>query len=358
MTLVGKRYHPPGTPPGTLTSAAEEPAFMRYLHYHPGSVHTTDEPEVDAIPHPPVEGAVGWLEITGTPSAQQLQQILDRFDVHALALEDVLNQGQRPKLDREDGYLFCILNWPSVAIDAQELTLQFHQVSLFLLDNLVISCAPQGTDCFSAVRNRIERTQGKLRSHSGSYLLYALIDTVVDQAFPVLEALGTQIETLEEAVLEGRNGVVLGSIHRTRRELIVLRHRLCPQREVMRALLHDSDDWFQPTERIYLSDCQDHCIQLMDLLETYHEMTRGLLEIYLSEQNNRMGEVMRVLTVIATLFIPLTFLVGVYGMNFSISDSPWAMPELRWKYAYPALWVLMASVAAGMLIGFKKRGWL
>lgn len=198
-----------------------------------------------------------------------------------------------------------------------------------------------------------------MRRRGTDYLLYALLDTVIDQGFPLLEIFGNALEALEESIMAQPTRATLARIHTIKRELILLRRTLWPQREVLSKLVHEEQDTIHDETRMFLRDCHDHAIQIMDLLETYREMSTGMLDIYLSSTSNRMNEIMRVLTVIATIFIPLTFIVGVYGMNFGANiNSPWAMLELSWYYGYPLVWLLMILVAAGMLVFFRRKRWL
>jgi magnesium transporter len=210
----------------------------------------------------------------------------------------------------------------------------------------------------SIVRH-LETAGTRVRQRGIDYLLYSIIDLVIDQSFPVLEHFGARIETIEEAIVSGPDREVLDQVHQVKRNMILLRRSLWPQREVVNQLLRDVDGWISESTHIYLRDCYDHTVQIMDLVESYRDMSAGLLDIYMSSASMRLNDVMRVLTVIATIFIPLTFITGVYGMNFGDNTaSPWAMPELHWYYGYPLVWLLILGIVAGMLFWFRRKRWI
>ena len=359
LDLFKKRYHPPGTAPGTLAppvgplGGTASAAVVTIGHYAQGgevpSLHSA------RLDDQPGAGEWLWVHLQGTPTPEQLRQLGERFDLHPLALEDVANTGQRPKTEFFDGYCALILNAP---VRSEEF-LQSQQLNLFIGPRWVVSIHEGPTDPFGPIRQRLHNP-GKTRHfsrHGAAYLGYALMDLVVDQAFPILEELGGHIETLEEAVLEGPDRATQTRIHQLRREMLLLRRQLWPTREALARLLREGDGLFDGDVRPYFRDVHDHVIHIMDLLESYREMTASLVDAYLTGVNHRLNEVMKVLTVIATIFIPLTFLVGVYGMNFEHPESPWAMPELAAYYGYPLVWLLMIAVAGGMLYAFRRRGW-
>jgi len=359
MPFFAKRYHPPGTAPGSLQqheTPMEAAYYVRLVRYGKATVHVSEGDDfVPADAHATDEAPLTWLHVQGRPSSELLDTIGEHFDLHALALEDVHNSGQRPKVEEFDGQVFAVLSLP-LYNDGQ---VEVHQASFFFASSYVLSFCEGPIDPYIPVLRRIQESAGKLRSRGSDYLLYALLDTVIDQGFPVLEAFGLQLEDLEDNILASASRETLAQIHTIKRELILLRRMLWPQREVLNTLLREEGDLIADDTRVYLRDCYDHTIQIMDLLETYRDMSVSMLDIYLSSISNRMNEIMRVLTVIATIFIPLTFIVGVYGMNFANnSTSPWAMPELNWYYAYPLVWLLMIGVAVGMLTYFWRKRWL
>jgi len=228
--------------------------------------------------------------------------------------------------------------------------MSIEQVSLFFGNNYVISFYNGEKDPFDPVRNRL-RSGGRLRSRGADYLLYTLLDVVIDQGFPVLEALGEWIEDLEDELLGAPSKQTLAQIHELKRDMLLLRRTLWPQREVINQLLREDQSLIEEATRPYLRDCYDHTIQIMDLFETYRDMAAGMMDVYLSSTSYRLNEVMRVLTVIATIFIPPTFLVGVYGMNFA------DMPELHWRYGYLGSWLVIIAMIGGMLLYFKRKKW-
>lgn len=359
MAFFTKRYHPPGTAPGTLREhpvAFTQTASVRTVHYDNTGIDIAVAN--DALPVLPAgidTRGITWIHIQGCPSHQLLNQIGERYDLHPLALEDIHNTGQRPKVEEFGGQIFAILSLPRFADGEVEI----HQANFFVAADHVLSFCAGPTDPFEPILRRLQEGVGRFRSRGTDYLLYALVDTVIDQGFPVLEAFGLELEELEEKILARPAVETLPHIHAVKRELILLRRMLWPQREVINALVREERDLIGDEARVFLRDCYDHTVQVMDLLETYRDMSASMLDIYLSSVSNRMNEIMRVLTVIATIFIPLTFVVGVYGMNFNgNTHSPWAMPELDWYYGYPLVWLLMIAIALGMLVYFWRKRWL
>lgn len=354
--LFEKTYLKPGTAPGHGAHAHEHPqpadATVTAWHYRDEQLEPQD-PETVLHEGAPAEGLV-WLHFQGTPGPRQLKQLGEAFELHPLALEDVRHRGQRPKLDYFGEHAVIILNQPRLEDD----TIQLEQVNLFVHPGFVISIHSGTTDPFEPVRQRMRGSNRNFNRLGASYLAYALMDVVVDQAFPLLEQLGDRIETLEESVLERPDRDTLSEIHVLRRELLLLRRQLWPARDVITRLMRDDADPFGPEMTPWLRDVHDHTIQIMDLLESYREMAASLIEAYLSAVNQRSNDVIRVLTIIATIFIPLTFIVGIYGMNFDHPDSPWSMPELYTYYGYPILLGIMLALVLGMLYLFRRRRWL
>ncbi|EIJ34081.1 magnesium/cobalt transporter CorA [Thiothrix nivea] len=349
METFGKRYHPPGTPPGTLARHGEgDTTRVCLLEYSSEQCTETLAPTPEQCRAAMQNDRADWLDVTGVNDPAAIRELGETFGLHPLALEDVLNSGQRPKIDFHAKHAFLILNLPHLIDD--EIVLE--QVSLFVGDGHLLSfCSGDGA-AFEPVRQRLRQGFGRIRSRGVDYLLYALVDVIIDSAFPLLETLGEQIEDLEDQVLENPDKSILTTLHLLKRDLLLLRRALWPQREVISRLIQHDAELVDETMRPYFSDCYDHAVQVIDLIETYREMLSGMLDIYLSSLSNRMNDIMRVLTVIATLFIPLTFIVGVYGMNFV------NMPELRWRYGYFIVWGIMAVLAIAMLMAFKLRKWL
>ncbi len=359
MAYFTKRYHPPGTSPGTLS----QPEKLLPIPLQILLTDYTDSEYVERVLDAPEEcrtylerDTVTWIHVQGDAEPDIMRQLGKLFGLHQLALEDVINTGQRPKVDDYSEQLFIVIAHP--VIDINDANVKTTQLSLFVGHNFVISFHPGKHDPFNPVRQRLRDHAGRIRSRGADYLLYALIDMVIDEGFPVLELLGDEIEQLEEEMLGTPTRSSMHRLHHLKRSLILLRRMLWPQREVLNRLVHDDTGIISDQNQVYYRDCYDHTIQIMDLLETYRDMVTGLLDIYLSSVSYRLNEIMRVLTVIATIFIPLTFIVGVYGMNFADTDSPWAMPELHWYYGYPLVWLVMVAVVAVMLFYFRRRKWL
>ena len=355
-----RRRTPPGTMPGTLTADPHAPqSIIRVMAYGP---HEIVEEELHSIPEIQQVRAfadtwpVTWVNVEGLGNVEIIEQLGKIFRLHQLALEDVVNAHQRPKIEEYPNYLFSVARSVGPLRAGEPLVME--QFSLFLGANFVLTFDERPGDCFEPVRERLRRKHGRLREAGADYLAYALLDTIVDRYFPLLEHYGEQLEDLEETIIRQPRHSVIATIHDIKRDLLSLRRAIWPQRETFNTLLRDHTALLTDETRLHLRDCYDHTVQLIDLIETYRELGSDLMEIYLSSVSNRTNETMRVLTVIATLFIPLTFIAGVYGMNFNAGTSPWNMPELGWYWGYPLVLVVMALVAAGQLVFFWRKGWI
>lgn len=274
----------------------------------------------------------------------------DLFGLHPLALEDAVNVPQRPKSERYDHYYLYITRMTMLRSAADELDTE--QVSIFIGRNYVLTLQERYGDVFDPVRERIYAGIGPLRVSGSDYLAYALIDTIIDGYYPVLEKIGDRLEALEERALTSSSKATLRDIYDTKRQLLNVRRAVWPQREAVNALIRDESSLITPAVRIFLRDCYDHTVQLIDVTETFRELCGNLLDLYLSSVSMRTNDVMKLLTIMSTIFIPLTFLAGIYGMNFEV------MPELKMRWAYPLLLVVMALTGAGMVYLFWKRGWI
>lgn len=357
MAYLFKRYHVPGTPPGTLNITAPEARIPLKMHLVDYTEQEYLEKELATAEecHEYLEReSVTWIHIQGTIDRDTLTGFGKLFGLHTLSLEDITNIGQRPKVDSFEDQLFVIMSLPAIS----ENVVTIEQISFFLGKDYVISFLESESDPFTPVRNRLRNRAGKFREKPADFLLYLLLDIVIDQGFPLFESLGEDIEALENELLDSPGKSTLEDIHKLRRHLLLLRRMLWPQREVINFLIRNDQGFIDEKTIIYFHDCYDHAVQIMDMLETYRESTTNMLDVYLSSVSNRLNETMKVLTVIATLFMPLTFIVGLYGMNFSVNEqSPWAMPELRWYYGYPFVWALIIAVAGGMWLYFKRKHW-
>ncbi len=348
-----KRWHPPGTPPGTLAAHAEAgsgPVRITRFQYdgarfEEGLLRPEQIPEL-SVP----ESGVLWLEICGLSDPDVIRTVGQRFGFHPLALEDVLNVPQRPKVEWYEGHLMIALRevrYPEPS----------EQVAVFLRERVVVTFQERPGDSFDPIRDRLRHMKGQLRSQGADFLAYAICDAVIDAFFPTLEKLGDEVEELEERVIGTPSPEVFHEIRQVKRRLLEVRRAVWPARDALNELLGEETPLIQPGTRTYLKDCYDHTIQLMDMVETFREMASGLVDEYQSSIANRMNEIMKVLTVIATVFIPLTFVAGLYGMNFNTQASPFNMPELGWRYGYPAILLVMALIAGGMLYYFRRKKW-
>jgi len=357
VAFFNKRYHPPGTAPGTLIEhpAAEFlPLKIHLIDYHADEIIIKNDIQAADCQQFLQKESVTWVHVQGRPTKAALCELGTLFGLHSLALEDVLNSGQRPKVEPFDDQLFVVMSLPIMVDNLVEV----EQISFFLSSTFLISFYEKNFLPFEPIIKRLQDNHSRLRSRKIDFLLYTLLDMVIDQGFPVLEDFGQQLEDLEEQILTSANRNSLEKIHTVKRELILMRRMLWPQREIINQLLRGDLDLIHEDTGIYLRDCYDHTIQVMDLMETYRDMTSSMLDIYLSSVSNRMNDIMRVLTVVSTIFIPLTFIVGVYGMNFDPKAGPFNMPELAWPFGYALVWVGMIVIAVSMLAFFRRRGWL
>jgi len=355
MSYLGKDYHPPGTAPGTLLERGAGALEIRLVDYTEDEYEETVLDSAEACRPYLDRDSRTWIQVNGTPDAETLRKLGSLFDLHELALEDVLNTGQRPKYETWDDQMFLVLAMP-LRENGHSRT---AQISIFAGPDYLICFAATQHDPFDTLRRRLRpHANTRFRALGIDYLLYAIVDFVIDAAFPVLEEFGDTIEDLEEELLAQPDASTMARIHHIRRDLLLLRRMLWPQREVVSRLQRPENALIKESTLPFLRDCYDHSVQIIDLLESFREMSSSLLEVYLSSISNRTNEVMRLLTMIATIFIPLTFIVGVYGMNFDTTRSPWGMPELDWYYGYPMVWALMITVTLGLLWFFRRRKWL
>ncbi len=350
-----KDYQDPGTPPGTLSSADGESGPSRVV----AASYTASEIDVREIADPSAldslrgDGRIHWIHVIGLADVALVEHIGRVFELHPLALEDVLTLGQRPKAEEFDDTLFCIVQHLAYRGDALEKV----QIALFLGEDFVLTFQPRGADLLAPIRERLEKGRAKMRQKGGGYLSYAILDLIVDAAYPALEALGDHLDTIEEGILEKPDQDDIEKLQCVRRELLVLRQVLWPQREVMGRLAREEHKLMPDDVRIYFRDCYDHAVQALEVSENFREMASGLLDIYLTSLSHRLNDVMKVLTIISTVFMPLTFLVGVYGMNFD-RGQPLNMPELGWRYGYLGFWGVSITTIVTMLWLFRRKGWL
>jgi len=321
--------------------------------------HTIQEKKVERIEETfscPQNGKVGWINISGLGDVEILRQVGLNFRIHPLALEDMLNTGQRPKVEEYESQLFIVLQ---MAYATNDEDIVFEQVSMVLGKQFVITVQEEaGHDVFGPVRLRLQQGGGNVRYMKADYLAYTLVDAVVDHYFPLVESLGDSMEEFQERVLNDPTRERLRQLHDFRRAIAELRRAVWPQREVLAHLTRDETGLIEGQTKFFFRDCYDHTMIVLDLLETYRDATRNLMDLYLSSLSMRTNEVIRVLTVISSIFIPLTFIAGLYGMNFDRSTSGLNMPELGWRFGYLYAIGLMLAVAVGMILFFKRKKWL
>jgi len=351
-----RRVYRPGTAPGTLPTPTgpPRPTRLRLTRFDAEALLEVDLLTPEGIDQCN-EGRLTWLDVEGQDIAT-IEAVGRHIGVHPLALEDVVNLGQRPKVDDYDECLFIVLD--RVRLDAEALSVETEQISIVLQDDLLVTFCESGNEIFEPVRVRLRSGKGRIRTSGTDYVAYALIDSVVDHYFPVLDTIDDQIAQLEDGIDESPSSADRVALHRIRRNLILLRRSVWPLREMVARLQHSESELIQESTTVFLRDVADHLALIADMIEAYREMVSGLMELHLSAISNRMNEVMKVLTIIATIFIPLSFIAGVYGMNFDTQASRFNMPELSWTWGYPAALGLMALVAVGLLAYFKKRRWI
>lgn len=351
---IGKRFHKPGTAPGTLKAPEKrvEQVRITVMDYAPDRLEEKTVTRIEQLFPYRDSPTVTWINIEGLHDVATLETLGKHFGFHPLTLEDVLNCGQRPKIEDYGEYHFMIMK--SLL---QGDKLETEQISFFLGGNYVITLQEVPGDSFEPVRERIRRGKGMIRKSGPDYLTYALIDALVDEFFPVLEQYGERIENLEAELLAHPTPETIQEIHRVKRELLLLRRVAWPERDVIAAMQREESDVIRPETQVFLRDCYDHTIQVIDMIETFRDVAAGMLDVYLSSVSNRMNEVMKVLTIISTIFIPLNFIAGVYGMNFH-TDKPMNMPELDWPFGYPFALTLMLTVAVLLVFYFRKKRWL
>ncbi|MGB5916160.1 MAG: magnesium/cobalt transporter CorA, partial [Phormidesmis sp.] len=323
-------YDPIGMAPGTLVIDDDaSPTELMLIDYSDRRAIRKRLPTPEAAANYLDSDSVSWIDLQGLGNEDVLNRLGEVFHLHPLVLEDVVNVPQRPKIEYYDDQLLIIARMVMAKVDDDDETNRFtsEQLSFVLGKNYLLTVQEElQRDCLDPVRNRIRTGQGLIRTEGADYLAYALLDAVIDAYFPVLEDYGEYIESLEDEVIFNPSRQTVQKIYRVRRELMSLRRSIWPQRSALSQLVRDGNTLIRPEVRVYLQDCYDHVVQVLDIVETYRELTANLMDVYLSSVSNRMNEVMKTLTVISSIFIPLTFIVGVYGMNFNTAVSPWNMP--------------------------------
>ncbi|HEX9776981.1 MAG TPA: magnesium/cobalt transporter CorA [Geopsychrobacteraceae bacterium] len=341
-----------GLAPGTLIHVGKqrvEQSSLSYLDYDNDVLNIASDVSLDQCLKLKTTPTVSWINLDGIHDVAELEAFGKAFELHPLALEDILDTGHRPKLEEFDQYLLIILKM--LHFDEQSNQVQAEQISLVLTNNNVLSFQERPGDVFDGVRERLKRKSGRIRQRGPDYLAYALVDSIVDSYFHILEKIGDRLEFLEKQLLSQPTQDTLQQLHHFKGQLLFLRKSVWPMRELVNALLQDESPLIRETTNVFLRDLYDHSVQVIDTVEIFRDMASGLIDLYMSRISHRMNEVMQVLTIMASLFIPLTFIAGVYGMNFEV------MPELKWRWGYAMAWGLMLGCAVGMLTYFKKKKW-
>lgn len=359
-----KNRHPdvkrkkPGSAPGTIQHVGQ-----RHLDEIQITVHDYDESRVEKIQIEEIkeskpyldDPSKTWIKVCGLHDVEKLKSIWSYFDLHPLIQEDIVNTSQRPKVEIYDNCLYFVLRMLSYT---SEEGLKSEQISIVLGPNYVLSFQETGQDYFGPILERLKIEESRIRKLGTDYLTYALIDCIVDYYFTALESIGDEMESVEEQLLSQPDDSILHNIHRLRREAIFFRKSVWPLRDAINATIRDDSKFIRDNTKIYLRDVYDHMVQVIDNIENYRDMILGMHDMYMSHVSNRMNEVMKVLTIIATIFIPLTFIAGLYGMNFDPEASPYNMPELNWYWGYPASLAVMLIMALLMLYYFKRKNWI
>jgi magnesium transporter len=342
-----------GLPPGTLVHIGEKKAEevkITIIDYDQSNFEEREVENVEECLPFKDKPTVTWINVDGLHEVEVVEKMGNAFGIHPLVLEDILHTGQRPKMEDFGDYLFIVLKMLYHDKEVDEII--GEQVSLILGPSYVISFQEREGDVFDQIRERIRNGKGRIRKVGADYLAYTLVDGIVDHYFVILEEFGEKIESLEDELVTNPSSETLQTIHTLKRDLIFYRRSVWPLREVINRLERGELQLMTETTGIYLRDVYDHTIQVVETIETYRDMVAGMLDIYLSSLSNRMNQVMKVLTIIATIFIPLTFIAGIYGMNFKF------MPELEWHWGYPASLLVMLLVVGVMLVYFKRKRWL
>jgi magnesium transporter len=353
MSADGSAADLSGLSPGTLVHVGDkcvDKVRITVIDYDPESVYEKEVASVEECFRFRETSSVTWINIDGIHDASVIEKLGTHFGLHPLILEDIMNTSQRPKLEDMGDYVYVVLKM--IEFVPKETDVSIEQMSVIFGKNFVLSFQERPGDTFDPVRERIRKGKGRIRKMGPDYLAYALMDSVVDDYFVVLENLGEQIEDLEEELVTDPRKETLHRIHGLKRQMIFLRKSVWPLREVVSRMERAESPLVRKATGIFLRDVYDHTIQVIDNIETFRDMLSGMLDMYLSSISNRMNEVMKFLTIIGTIFIPLTFLAGVYGMNFKF------MPELEWKVGYFIVWGVMIAAAVSLIAYFRRKKWL
>jgi magnesium transporter len=350
--MFKKHRSPIGSRPGTITVPKNATATtISIIVYTEQEVveRSINVEDLQSVASSCPDKSVLWINVIGLGDAEVLKQLGDQFGIHRLALEDVVNIPHRPKAEPYDQQTFVVSQMVTMSRPPH---VETEQVSIFIGESWVITIQERAGDVLEPIRKRIRSGKGRIRQMGSQYLGYAIVDTLIDTFYPLFEKLGEHLEQLEDRLMTVPTKALLEELYAVRREVLVLRHLVYAFRELTNALIEDENDFNKEQLTVFLRDCYDHCVQLIDVADSYRDLCSSLMDLYLSSQSSRMNEVMKVLTIISTIFIPLSFLAGIYGMNFV------HMPELGFKWSYPIFWIVILSAAVAMLSMFRRAGWL
>jgi magnesium transporter len=351
--IANKNSRKIGLPPGTLQYIGKErsePIDISLFNYTQDHLDERNSIALEEVISYCKSDFTTWINVNGIHNVEAIEKICTYFNIHSLTIEDILHTDQRPKLEENEDYLYLVIKM--LEYDEQTKRLQTEQVSMILGKNYVISFQERAGDTFEPVRNRLRIGKGRIRKAGADYLLYALLDTIIDHYFFLLEKIGDDLEEIEEELLVSPGTRSLTNLYNLKRESVLLRRSIWPLREVVNKLERDDIKQIKKETRYFLRDVYDHTIRVIETIENFRDMLSSMLDLYQSTISNRMNMIMKVLTIISTIFIPLTFIVGVYGMNFV------HMPELEWRYGYLGVWMIMIMVFITMILFFRRKKWI
>ena len=353
-SIVAPRRAPVGAPPGVLIPDIHaSPTRLSLLLIGEEGLERIEDPDIATLAAAVAGERRLWLDVVGLSDHDLLFEIARIFGITPLALEDITHARQRPKLDVFEGHALVFLHMlDGGAASAKE------QIAILFDDKCVVTFQEHPGDCLDPVRKRLAAPMARIRSEPSGYLAYAIIDTIIDAYYPLLESIGNQMEELENVIIADADPPQVAQLHHLKRELLTVKRAIWPTREVLAAMMREEFAFMPESVHPYLRDSYDHSIQLIDVVETYRELGTGLLDLYLTSISTRTNEIMKLLTIVATIFIPLTFLAGVWGMNFDPASSPWNMPELKAYFGYPAALLSMIAAAAALLAYFRWKRWI
>ncbi len=349
-----------GLPPGSVTLISDDryrKTVIKSMHYGEGFCEEKVHEDIEDAFRRPDGTSVSWINIDGLHDSSVMTRIGEKYGIHPLILEDILSIDPRPKIEEYDKFMFIVLRM--IRFDENEYIINAEQVSMILMKDILITFQEVEGDVFDLIRDRIRNSKGRIRKMGADYLAYSLVDAIVDGYFVVLDKIGEEVEGIEDSLVENSPGKeALMDIHELKREMIFLRRSVGPLREILSGLHRSHSEFIGDEIMMYFKDSYDHTVQVVETIDSFREMLSSMHDVYLSSISNRMNQIMKVLTIISTIFIPLTFISGIYGMNFHTDASPFNMPELNWRYGYFAVLGVMMAVALCMLAFFRKNRWI